>query len=756
MKRIYAVISAIIVSIGMMAQHQSVGLVLSGGGAKGIAHIGVIAALEENDIPIDYVAGTSMGAIVGGLYACGYTPDEMLELIMSRGFSYWSTGQIDPDLLFEFNRPAASPAMFSTVLSRSEGPDSVAQSLISGLPMSFAFMELFSGYTAVCGGDFNRLFVPFRCVASNVTRRCKQVMSSGSLGDAIRASMSFPIVFQPIEVDGELLYDGGIYDNFPVDVMRSDFSPSIMIGVDVSATPSVTKTSLMDQIDNLVIQNNDYDLPSEQGIKLRIVLDEFSLLDFARAREIYKIGYDYAMAHMDSIRGRIHSRTPEAARTLQRRVFRAKVPELRFEQVNVSGGNAHQNEYLQYMFNHYAVNDTLGIEGARNVFYAAISSGKLRDLAPRAEYNDSTGLFSLNLRAAVKGSLKGSLGTYISSSTSSFLFASVGYSSLGIGSFDTRLDGWVGQSTMAADFNARLMLHTSFASALGVEALISRDRFFESDHIFFDESLPSFVINRQLFGRLYWICAPARHATIEVGSGVARMWDTYYDTSAIGGDSPQRRQSTNVLGQVYGRYIYNTLDNPTYPTAGHNVTVTAMGVLGRNTLESAHQKSDLQWAQIELRGLHFPSLSDHFTLGFATDILLSTRKLLADYGATIASAPIFAPTPAARNGFRADFRANSFAAIGVVPVYRPSSSISTRLSGHVFMPLRSICMDPSDGSAVYGRWLHDPEFFTELDVCYHFPFGTLAAYTNYSTDAANHWSVGISFGIHILPQNFLR
>ena len=123
MKRIYAVISAIIVSIGMMAQHQSVGLVLSGGGAKGIAHIGVIAALEENDIPIDYVAGTSMGAIVGGLYACGYTTDGMLELIMSRGFSYWSTGQIDPDLLFEFNRPAASPAMFSTVLSRSEGPD---------------------------------------------------------------------------------------------------------------------------------------------------------------------------------------------------------------------------------------------------------------------------------------------------------------------------------------------------------------------------------------------------------------------------------------------------------------------------------------------------------------------------------------------------------------------------------------------------------------------------------------------------------
>lgn len=755
MKRAAAIFLSIVAAFNLAAQHQSVGLVLSGGGAKGIAHIGVIAALEENDIPIDYITGTSMGAIVGGLYACGYTTDEMLELILSRDFSYWSTGQINPDLLFEFNRPPASPAIFSTALTRSEAPDSVPQSIISGLPMSFAFMELFSGYTAACQGDFDRLYVPFRCVASNVNRRSKQVLASGSVGDAIRASMAFPIVFQPIDIDGELLYDGGIYDNFPVDVMRTEFSPSIMIGVDVSATPSATKTSLMDQIDNLVIQNNDYELPDDQGIKLRIVLDQFSLLDFPRAREIYQIGYDYAMAHMDSIRARIHTRVPAQARQLQRQVFRAKVPTVRFDQVNVSGGNAHQNEYLRYMFDHYAHNDTLSIDGARNAYYAAISSGKLRDLAPRAEYNDSTGLFALNLRAAVKGSLKGSIGAYITSSTSSFLFTSLGYSSLAIGSFDTRLDAWIGQSTMAADFNARLMLHTSFASALGVEGLISRDRYFESDHIFFDESLPSFVINRQVFGRFYWICAPARHATLEIGTGAARMWDSYYNTASVF-TSPQREQSTNVLGQVYGRYVYNTLDNPTYPVSGHNVTVTAMGVLGRNTAEATQFKSDLKWAQIELRGRHFPALSDKFTLGVETDFLLSTRKLLQSYGATVAAAPIFSPTPAARNGFRADFRANSFLAIGLVPVYRPTSSISSRLSGHVFMPLRSICQDPTDGSAVYGRWFHDPEFFSELDLCYHFPFGTLAAYANYSTDAANHWAVGISFGIHILPQNFLR
>ena len=90
-------------------------------------------------------------------------------------------------------------------------------------------MDLFAAYTAQCGGDFDRLFVPFRCVTSDVTHKHKVVCRSGMLSDAIRASMSFPAVFAPIKIGGVEMYDGGIYDNFPVDVMREDFAPSIMI-----------------------------------------------------------------------------------------------------------------------------------------------------------------------------------------------------------------------------------------------------------------------------------------------------------------------------------------------------------------------------------------------------------------------------------------------------------------------------------------------------------------------------------------------
>ena len=112
MHRLLLALVACVVCFAVEAS-QSVGLVLSGGGAKGIAHIGVIQALEDNDIPIDYVAGTSMGSIVGGLYAMGYTPAEMLALIRSKEFQDWSTGTVDPHLTYYYARKPDTPKVVS-------------------------------------------------------------------------------------------------------------------------------------------------------------------------------------------------------------------------------------------------------------------------------------------------------------------------------------------------------------------------------------------------------------------------------------------------------------------------------------------------------------------------------------------------------------------------------------------------------------------------------------------------------------------
>ena len=152
----------------------------------------------------------------------------------------------------------------------------------------------------------------------------------------------------------------------------------------------------------------------------------------------------------------------------------------------------------------------------------------------------------------------------------------------------------------------------------------------------------------------------------------------------------------------------------------------------------------------------YPTLSPRFSLGIELDAMLSTRKLLPLFTASVAAASSYTPTPSSNNAFRPSFRANSFVAAGLVPVYNMTGSLSLRLGGYCFVPLRRIIELPG-GGAKYGKWLNSPEVLCETALSYHFPFGgTLAGYVNYSTGNGNGWNVGLSFGIFMLPPKFLR
>ncbi|NCU32486.1 MAG: patatin, partial [Candidatus Moranbacteria bacterium] len=201
---------------------QSVGLVLSGGGARGITHVGVIKALEESGIPVDYVAGTSMGAIVGSMYAMGYSSDEVITILKSDEFKRWSTGETDPAYVNYYINPDHRPSFADVHLNinRTDSLDVstrfIPTNIVSPRQMNYAFLELYSQATAACDGNFDKLFVPFRSVAADVYEERPVIFRNGSLSDAVRTSMTFPFMFKPISVDGRLLFDGGIYNNFPV------------------------------------------------------------------------------------------------------------------------------------------------------------------------------------------------------------------------------------------------------------------------------------------------------------------------------------------------------------------------------------------------------------------------------------------------------------------------------------------------------------------------------------------------------------
>ena len=213
-----------------LGQRKKVGVVLSGGGAKGVAHIGVLKVLEEAGIPIDYISGTSMGAIVGGLYAVGYNAKALDSLVRMQNWPFLLS-----DKVYRFNQPFTEKEsnekyLISLSFSQEKG-FSVPAGFVSGQNIYNLFSELTIGFHDSI--PFRDLPIPFACVSANMIDGKEVVMDKGILPLAMRASMAIPGVFAPVTIDSMVLVDGGISNNFPVDVAKN-MGAEITIGVDLS------------------------------------------------------------------------------------------------------------------------------------------------------------------------------------------------------------------------------------------------------------------------------------------------------------------------------------------------------------------------------------------------------------------------------------------------------------------------------------------------------------------------------------------
>ena len=539
---------------------QSVGLVMSGGGAKGIAHIGVIKALEENEIPIDYVTGTSMGAIVGALYAMGYTPEEMMEVVKSPQFESWSTGVISKEQQYYFRKSDPSSRFVAINMGLTEGSKKVTttflpSSLINPVPMNYGFLQLFSVYTAQANGNFDNLFVPFRCVASDVYNKKAVTFRGGDLGDAVRASMTFPFVFKPIEKDSILLYDGGIYNNFPIDVMREDFAPDFIIGSKVASNPTNPKDGdLMAQIDAMVMQKTDYNVDEDEGVLISFKLDTIvGLLDFPKADMIFALGYQKGLDMADSIKSRIDRRVPLAAKTMQRAEWKSKTPELIFDKIIVNGGNNTQQSFIRKQFE--VEKDSTGIldvKGMENAYYKLMSDNKISDMVPHAVYNDSTGVFSLILDANLKDNFEFGLGGYVSSGSTNMMYLDAKYKTLSLYSLDVDLNGYIGRAYNSGMASVKFELPSKVPVYLKLMGVFSRKKYYESERLFVQKEAPTFILNQEAFAKVRIGLPFLTSSKAEISLGYGYLTDKYYPTNVVDyANTPNDKSSYSLfMGSV--------------------------------------------------------------------------------------------------------------------------------------------------------------------------------------------------------------
>lgn len=290
------------------ADRPSIGLVLGGGGARGSAHIGVIRALEEMRVPIDCVVGTSMGSLVGALYATGMSVSQMEATISGIDWSALFQDETPrEDQPYRRKRDDEIFALYGPKIGVGKNTSLIPTGLISGQNINFLFESLVSERVQV--DHFDELTLPFRAVAADLLTGEAVVMDRGNLALAMRASMSVPAVFDPVTRNGRLLVDGGIADNLPVDVAR-DMGADIVIAVDVGAgglekDDVKNLLSVVSQLTNLMVMRNveaSRKSLSEDDLLIKPALGrDFSGGAFARSSEGAEIGYSSTTAIRDEV-----------------------------------------------------------------------------------------------------------------------------------------------------------------------------------------------------------------------------------------------------------------------------------------------------------------------------------------------------------------------------------------------------------------------------------------------------------------------
>ena len=274
-----------------------IGLVLSGGAARGLAHIGVLKALEEQGIKIDAIAGTSMGAVIGGLYASGYKIDELEKLALGID---WKQALSDAppreDVPFRRKQDDRDFLVKQQLSFRDDGSLGLPLGVIQGQNLALLLESMLAHASGT--RDFDKLPIPFRAVATDIASGEKVVFRRGHLPQVVRASMSIPAVFAPVELDGRLLVDGGMTDNIPLDVVR-EMGVDIAIVVDIG-TPLRSRKQLATVVDVLnqsitlmTRRNSEEQLATlhRNDILIQPALASYGSTDFGRAQDIIDAGY---------------------------------------------------------------------------------------------------------------------------------------------------------------------------------------------------------------------------------------------------------------------------------------------------------------------------------------------------------------------------------------------------------------------------------------------------------------------------------
>jgi NTE family protein len=624
--------------------------------------------------------------------------------------------------------------------------------------LSLKLFELFSPSEIKADYDFNQLFVPFRCVASDIYKKEEVVFKNGRLDRAIQASISIPFYFRPIENENQkILIDGGVYNNLPIKPMKKAFHPDYIIATSVANTdkPKIISDDLGEFVTNMMLQRQDSLPEKNEGIFIDVILNDVGMMNFRKIDEAYSIGYRKGLETVDSIKSQISRRKPLAELQAERKNYRESLPEITFDDVQITGVNDEQKKFFKGWFRktqktNYTLSDF------KKDYLNLMAGNSELEAVPTIVYNDKTGSYILSLNIKRPTSPHVAIGMNGSSMNANQLYLGLKLSRFRRVPINYRLDLFWGNMYSSTAYTSSLETGGKHPLRYQLTAAANFYHYYDPAQTFFNYSKPLFN-QGEYFLKLKMATPVFCGMIAEASAGFGFLQDKYSSLNPdLATDNPTK-SALYTIGKGSVRLFESTLNHKLYPTAGKHYCFSAGYFPGKESY-----KDRLTDKKIYSGNFHYFSVSGEFEKYFPLNKMLqlkglvsgyySDKPLFYDYESTVIEAASFTPTPHSLANFNPDLRANKYLALGMTPILKINSSSHIRLENYFFMPVHPI--ENIDGKAGYGDVFSKNTYFGELSVVMNLPIISLQAFANFYNRAESHFNFGVNIGYLIFGEKF--
>jgi len=741
---------------------QKVGLVLSGGGATGLAHIGVLKALEERGIPIDYITGTSAGALVGSMYAAGYSPEEIEQYVLSDEFQLMTKGKVKSDQRFLYKEDETDASLIDFSFSRdSILKKSLPTNFITSSYLDFEMLKLLGSAGASVGNNFDSLFVPFRCVASDIVKKESVVFASGNLNQAVRASMTYPFYFNPIRFNGVLYFDGGLYNNFPADVMYHDFNPDYIVGSNVSYNAELPmEDDLISQLTNMLVSYSKYELPCDYGVMIQPE-STISTFDFESVEEAILAGYVAANKYLDSIELHVVRRISKEEIEAKRKLFRSKIVPITVSSISTNVNRKRDLNYVRSSMIRLKKNEIIDLEKLEKRYFRLYATTQIDFIYPLLTLKKDS-LYNLNLEVRKAKDFKLSVGGHFSSRAVNTGYIGIDYRSLGRTASTIHASSYFGKFYGSVKLNYTLEIPSTYPISLGTYFVMNRWDYFRSFATFFEDVQPSFLVQNEMYYGIKLLNPIGNTTKSTLDLRVFNLEDDYYQTSNFTNkDTSDITKFSGASGSW--ELEKNSLNRKQFGTSGHFIKFKSRYVYGKElSIPGSTSVSDTirthyhSWINLSAEFQSFIIDKPHFHLGIYGKGVFNSQSLFTNYTASLLSMTSFSPTPDAETFFLPEYRSPQFIGVGLNTIFTIKKNIDLRIDGYFFQPFVSIQKN-NDGTPSYSKPFKGETYIASASVIYHSIIGPVRATLNYFPKQTLHpFSFQVSYGFVLFNDRAIR